>query len=545
MGNLFRDNIYNEFPDPNKKIEEVGDQVSDVNSKVNILSNVGVNIESFPRLSVEVDDTERFKRAYNALPSGGKLFIPNNTYIVTSLTFTKTVNIIGSYATLKLADGVVVSDFILSLKGDYSKIEGVWFDGNKANTTSNTGRAEGLRLEGSYCVAYKCLVKDTVNTAFANTFVNMGKHNTFDSCVSLNAGYAGFANSSGDYLTLKKCQAINFRIKGFKHNGNGNLIVLDDCYFETNTTDPASDGILFDSGAGSSLAIARVTRCTVKGTLGSNSLKCEFVDKVTIEDSELLGTGSIYGINFQDSVREADITRVKLNGYLRVMEKTDLLTVNNLRIVTDSTKTENINFCGKEFVANGLYLEGAQNGIRIEALHASGKQSLVLDNVELNASSSSAKLFRPITFLGTDHLTVKRYKVTNGDSSLFSGLTGTSANEKQVQRSPRIFYHSNLPTAGVWQLGDIIYNYNPTPNNYVGWVCTTGGTTTATAWVATTAYTVNSLVSSGGKVYKCTVAGTSSSTAPTHTSGTATDGTVTWQYVDVLGVFKGFGLVQV
>ena len=49
-------------------------------------------------------------------------------------------------------------------------------------------------------------------------------------------------------------------------------------------------------------------------------------------------------------------------------------------------------------------------------------------------------------------------------------------------------------------------------------------------WAATTAYLVGNIVVSGTHVYSCTVAGTSGSVAPTHTSGTATDGTVTWQY---------------
>lgn len=53
-------------------------------------------------------------------------------------------------------------------------------------------------------------------------------------------------------------------------------------------------------------------------------------------------------------------------------------------------------------------------------------------------------------------------------------------------------------------------------------------------WTGTTVYAIDSYVLSpiNGKVYKATVAGTSSSTAPSHVSGTAVDGTVTWQYMD-------------
>lgn len=52
-------------------------------------------------------------------------------------------------------------------------------------------------------------------------------------------------------------------------------------------------------------------------------------------------------------------------------------------------------------------------------------------------------------------------------------------------------------------------------------------------WIALTAYDVDDYVlTDGNYIYKCTVAGTSSSTYPTHTTGTAVDGTVTWQYID-------------
>ena len=28
---------------------------------------------------------------------------------------------------------------------------------------------------------------------------------------------------------------------------------------------------------------------------------------------------------------------------------------------------------------------------------------------------------------------------------------------------------------GDWDVGDIVYNTNPQPNQYIGWVCTSGG----------------------------------------------------------------------
>jgi hypothetical protein len=43
-----------------------------------------------------------------------------------------------------------------------------------------------------------------------------------------------------------------------------------------------------------------------------------------------------------------------------------------------------------------------------------------------------------------------------------------------------------------------------------------------------------------GKVYQCTVAGTSGSTAPT---AAGVDGTVTWTYINTLAIFKGYGTI--
>ena len=52
-----------------------------------------------------------------------------------------------------------------------------------------------------------------------------------------------------------------------------------------------------------------------------------------------------------------------------------------------------------------------------------------------------------------------------------------------------------------------------------------------TAWAATTAYTVGQQIFTSNRLYNVTVAGTSSSSAPIHTTGSATNGTATLAYV--------------
>lgn len=56
---------------------------------------------------------------------------------------------------------------------------------------------------------------------------------------------------------------------------------------------------------------------------------------------------------------------------------------------------------------------------------------------------------------------------------------------------------------------------------------------------ATSFFNVGDYVSANSKVYKCTVSGLCSATAPSHTSGTATDGTVTWEWMATPSAWAG------
>ena len=68
--------------------------------------------------------------------------------------------------------------------------------------------------------------------------------------------------------------------------------------------------------------------------------------------------------------------------------------------------------------------------------------------------------------------------------------------------------------------------YTAAPSVYIG-------SQGSVAWAGSTAVALGALLSSGGNYYMVTVAGTTGSTAPTHTSGSQTNGTATLLYVAV------------
>lgn len=163
-----------------------------------------------------------------------------------------------------------------------------------------------------------------------------------------------------------------------------------------------------------------------------------------------------------------------------------------------------------------------------------------------------------ITFSGTNNFDVYPQNL-NQYTKTIAGNYQASRFESPVQLMPRYttsFLYSDasfikfaylnaitdLKRNVLYNKGDTFHCTDPNAQNGVSkWVCTTAGYYNTTSWVTNTAYTVNTYVNANGKVYKATVAGTSGTTAPSHSSGTATDGTVTWEYVGVLAVFTAFG----
>jgi hypothetical protein len=102
-----------------------------------------------------------------------------------------------------------------------------------------------------------------------------------------------------------------------------------------------------------------------------------------------------------------------------------------------------------------------------------------------------------------------------------------------------------IPTKGKWSLSDKVWNNRPSQaNKPVGWICTVAGTVASVQWAANTVYSVNSMVRANGNVYKAgavTGDARSGTQAPSHSSGTAVDGRVSWVFVDKAASFLPFG----
>jgi len=122
---------------------------------------------------------------------------------------------------------------------------------------------------------------------------------------------------------------------------------------------------------------------------------------------------------------------------------------------------------------------------------------------------------------------------------------------EQVWSDGKIYYATNTATSGSTAPtheigavtdGSVIWQYiSAAPNIEVNLLDYPWPTPTdADPWAETRSYSLNDTVYFGRNKYTCTVAGTSGTVAPTHTTGTATDNSVTWTYTSTYDPLQNY-----
>ena len=157
------------------------------------------------------------------------------------------------------------------------------------------------------------------------------------------------------------------------------------------------------------------------------------------------------------------------------------------------------------------------SGTRTQISQWKNERVLIIDTTYGYATFNGTNLVR-VGSVGTVTVTAGGSGYTSAPIVTFSVPNDTGG----IQATATATISSNLVTAIT--INEHGTGYTSAPTVYIG-------TSGATSWVATTAFQTGRLLSSGGNYYYVTVGGTTSSTAPSHTSGSATNGTCTLLYV--------------
>lgn len=211
-----------------------------------------------------------------------------------------------------------------------------------------------------------------------------------------------------------------------------------------------------------------------------------------------------------------------------------------------------------EIVGNNLEVKGKGISLGLQyTLRVFAENHLVLiDNTIVTENDVGVNTTGTITIEGAyrkesnSQIPVpKTVVVSQNNKKINSDIIFTQRLNSQLYKSilgdvPPISLVSSEPNFGVYNLGELLLNDRPTAGGYIGWICIQSGIANKKGWEAHKNYSVGDSVNANNKVYMCKVAGISGMTAPYHSTGTASDGSVMWTYVGILAIFKKFGLIE-
>lgn len=459
-------------------------------------------------------ENNKFKGAVNFSGSGDDYLSHNNIYYgpITGKSITSGVESDGTFCTFR-------ND---SIFGENCNI-------NAGNTTIDNCVFTkcSLSLSGETVKIYNCKItfdnpeKDGV-LFFSSKNIEL-RNSLFD--IRRAKGISNVSYGVTDNAFLSNVKFLTNDTSGGTYIGTKNLIVEDCEFIHTGTTINYSRMMVSES--------MRVENSTFKnqsfrfdgGDIGSDKLALDKGYSTHIFKNNKVVWDAPYSLYTHEArgqgVSFLSIPRIDIiNNHLEVTgQVTSLGSIYTLRVFT-----ENYLFLSNNTIVTknntGINTKGT---ITIEGVYRKNGTTLPIPKTLIVAENNS-KINSDIIF--TSNVNVQLEKIILGEALHPAGAISE-------------------PTFGAYSLGQLIYNTAPTPGGFVGWVCTTAGTANVIPWVANNTYTVNTLVNSNGRVYKSKMTGTSGSTPPSHKNGETTDGKIIWEYVDVLAVFKKFGLISI
>lgn len=170
----------------------------------------------------------------------------------------------------------------------------------------------------------------------------------------------------------------------------------------------------------------------------------------------------------------------------------------------------------------------------------------IWENIKVTSTTNRLKF--SFVSVGDSFGTLPNNKAVDIQSVIrFSRDSTQALVSSDFSRTASVYVKSSIPTlptqnGNPFVIGDRILNGLTGAANWIEAACTSSGFTCSTSWVALTNYSINNYVSANGKVYKCTSAGTSGTVAPSHSSGTVSDGSASWEFVGSRAVFREIGV---
>lgn len=437
------------------------------------------------------DDTLAFQAALNALQDRGTLYVPTGIYLVKNLVIPdkRDISILSDGSQLKAA---AASKYVIATHK---------YVNNVAQAGQPIKLIKGLTIDGNNVTDVLGMVIQTWKTTVKECdFLNC-KNGLVMTTVTDNG--TKFSGSTLVNNRVLDCNASNCTGIGiFVQDPDRNKAT--DFFIENNFAYTCAVGLQLESCAGT----------LVKGNHFYNNSTRDMYVSIGSLAFRIIG-------NYFESAESLYMNEVN---------------VNTSTIFSNNTVKGKV----KVYASNTGVFQSTGNDFRGDGnLHNEWNTKLTMfsigDSFESEAPYRSNNASAPSVIIARDSVSmgIGNTRLMNGKANLSSQFCATEE------------YSDTTPAIGRYLDGSMVFKLDAVAGDAAGWICTSPGRASNTPWAASTAYTVGQQVNANNKVYECTVAGTTNTTAPSHGSGTATNGTVTWSYVGVLAVFREYGLISV
>lgn len=272
----------------------------------------------------------------------------------------------GNGATI-VASGTRPYEYVKISNADFVEIDGIVIDGNKDNTTANSQRAVGVRLENcARATVRNCIVKNMPNDETNGTYAsycfwsNGGGHHRYVNCYAEDSGYANYQVSSMDSVAFVNCwsnylDSNNFFCRGVNINGTCGTVSVDGMHF---TSEISSDltCVMCDPGTGTDMEQLSLTNIVVdfpNFVAGGNDqlFKAHLTGTVILDNIRSYVTGVSKAFGSYEQINGGGVTIRNCyfaSGYLYVQD------VSTLSLATEPwpLKVENsiFNSCGGSLI---------------------------------------------------------------------------------------------------------------------------------------------------------------------------------------------------
>ena len=335
-------------------------------------------------------------------------------------------------------------DFIavVSYQGDSDYVENVEIIGNIVND----GRARGISVVGGKKVT---IDSNTIyNTDYSSIYINqennltkessdiiITNNNTYDSHVNGTStrGAIFISTDQGTYNTHNIIFANNI-VKNCKNTGVDLIRVNNVKLINNIIEDVKKSTINIQLSNNVDINNNNLTMDSTVTTTGLNNIDINKSTKINLLDNTITHSTS-HGIN--------------LNG-------------------DGTTPSNGIKVCNNKFIDLN-HINTANRNV----IHSNYVNNLIITNNYVKCTNSMGTY---ISLPSTDSGEIFIDNNNNDSTTFTNGEFIIQANVIKQQNPKKVQYKTAIPSDGTYTRGDIVYNINPSADDYIGWVCVTSGT---------------------------------------------------------------------